>query len=335
MRRTRSTWPALIAVSVLTLAACGGDDGGDSGGGGGGGGDAAAAEYPTETINLIVPYAPGGPTDLAGRTIGSCIEEELGQTVVVENREGASGSVGMQAMLAGGDDGHSISLIAVPATATNPLQDDVGYTNEDYLPIAAVTQIPSALIVGADSQFADAEEFFAYAEENPGELNVGVPGATTSQAMELRRLAEEYGVEVTAVPFTGNAEMTTAILGGNVDAIFINASQDVLENIEAGSFVPLAVSPPEPVDYIDAPTLAEVGYPELTNSVSVFGLAAPAGVPENVVSTLEDTVQTCLEQEEVRGQLGEQYVPDEFVDSEAFQARIDSIIEAYGPILQE
>ncbi|MCZ2858429.1 Bug family tripartite tricarboxylate transporter substrate binding protein [Blastococcus sp. VKM Ac-2987] len=331
MRRTRSTWPALIAASVLTLTACGGsEDAGteDSGG-------EAAAEYPTETINLIVPYAAGGPTDLAARTIGSCIEEELGQTVVVENREGASGSVGMQAMIAGGNDGYSLSLIAVPASATNPLQDDVGYTNEDYVPIAAVTQIPSALIVGADSRFADAEAFFSYAEENPGELNVGVPGSTTSQAMELRRLAEEYGVEVTAVPFTGNAEMTTAILGGNVDAIFINSSQDVLENIDAGSFVPLAVSPPEPVDYIEAPTLAESGFEELTNSVSVFGLAAPTGVPDNVVSTLEETVDTCLQKDEVREQLGEQYVPDEFIGSDEFSTRIDEIVEAYGPILQE
>ena len=253
----------------------------------------------------------------------------------MENREGASGSVGMQAMIAGGNDGYTLSLIAVPASATNPLQDDVGYTNEDYVPIAAVTEIPSALIVGADSQFSTAEDFFTYAEENPGELNVGVPGTTTSQAMELRRLSEEYGVEVTPVPFTGNAEMTTAILGGNVDAIFINSSQDVLENIDAGEFVPLAVSPAEPVDYIDAPTLAESGFEELTSSVSVFGLAAPAGVPDDVVSTLEETVDTCLQKDEIREQLGEQYVPDEFIDSEAFSARIDDIVEAYGPILQE
>jgi tripartite-type tricarboxylate transporter receptor subunit TctC len=327
MRHTRSAGPALLAVSALTLAACGGN--GDDAGSGG-----DASDYPTKTINLVVPYAAGGPTDLAARTIGTCLEEELGQTVVVENREGASGSVGMQAMLAGGADGYSLSVIAVPATATNPLQADVGYTNEDYVAIAAITEIPSALIVGEDSPFADADAFFEEAKANPGELNVGVPGTTTSQAMELQRMAEEYDVEVTLVPFTGNAEMTTAILGGNVDAIFINASQDVLENIDSGNFVPLAISPPEPVDYIDAPTLAESGFPELTNSVSVFGLAAPAETPEEVVSTLEDTVSTCLEQDEVREQLGEQYVPDEFIGVDSFATRIEEIVEAYGPILE-
>jgi tripartite-type tricarboxylate transporter receptor subunit TctC len=330
MRHTRSAVPALLAVSVLTVAACGGDDGNGSGGSG-----EAASDYPTESINLIVPYAPGGPTDLAARTIGSCLEDQLGQTVVVENREGASGSIGMQAMLAGGDDGYTLSLIAVPATATNPLQEEVGYTNEDYIPIAAITEIPSVLAVGEGSPYADAEAFFQFAEENPGELNVGVPGTTTSQAMELQRLAAEYDVEVTQVPFTGNAEMTTALLGGNVDAVFINASQDVLENIEAGSFTPLAVSSPEQVDYIDAPTLAESGFPELTNSVSVFGLAAPAGTPDEVVTTLEDTVGQCLEDQKTIEALGEQYVPDEFIGTEAFSTRIDEIVEAYGPILQD
>lgn len=333
MRRTRRTAPALIAASVLMLAACGGDDEGGSSGGGGG---EAASDYPNDDISLYVPYAAGGPTDLAARTIGSCLEDEFGQTVVVENREGASGSIGMQAMLAEDPDGYTLSLIAVPASATNPLQgEDVGYTNEDYVPIAAVTEIPSVLAVGADSEYTDAEAFFEAAKDNPGQLNVGVPGTTTSQAMELKRMAEEYDTELTLLPFSGNAEMTAALLGGNVDAVFINSSQDVLENIEAGEFTPLAVSTPEPVEYIDAPPLAEVGFPELTNSVSVFGLAAPAETPDDVVSTLEDAVSTCLEKPETVEQLGEQYVPDEFIGTEAFQERIQEIVDVYGPILQD
>ncbi len=330
MRRDRYLVPALITTSAVVLAGCAETRGAGSGGG------EAAADYPTDDITLYVPYAPGGPTDLAARTVGDCLSEDFGQTVVVENREGASGSLGMQAMIAGGADGYSLSLIAVPASATNPLQEDVGYTNDDYVPVAAVTEIPSVLAVGQGSRFADAEALFAFAEANPGQVNVGVPGATTSQAMELQRMAQEYGVELTLVPFTGNAEMTTALLGGNVDAVFINASQDVLENIEAGSFLPVAISPEERVDYLaDVPTLAELGFPELTYSVSVFGLATPAGTPDEVVGTLEDAVSTCLEKPEVVEKLGEQYVPDEFIGAEAFQTRIDEIVEVYGPLLQE
>ena len=328
MRHPRSSLPVLVAASAVLLTACVAEDGGEGG--------AAAQDYPADDITLYVPYAPGGPTDLAARTVGDCLAEDFGRNVVVENREGASGSLGMQAMIQGGTDGYSLSLIAVPASATNPLQEDVGYTNDDYVPIAAVTEIPSVLAVGEGSRFADAGALFAEAEQNPGRVTVGVPGATTSQAMELRRLAEEYGVELSLVPFTGNAEMTTALLGGNVDAVFINASQDVLENIEAGSFVPLAISPEERVDYLpDVPTLAELGYPELTNSVSVFGLAAPAGTPDGVLQTLEDGVAACLEQPEVVEALGDQYVPEEFIDRDDFQARIDEIVEVYGPLLQE
>jgi len=327
MRHPRSSLPVLAAASAVLLTACVAEP--EEGG-------AAAEAYPAEDITLYVPYAPGGPTDLAARTVGDCLAEDFGRNVVVENREGASGSLGMQAMIQGGTDGYSLSLIAVPASATNPLQEDVGYTNDDYVPIAAVTEIPSVLAVGEGSRFADAGALFAEAEQNPGRVTVGVPGATTSQAMELRRLAEEYGVELSLVPFTGNAEMTTALLGGNVDAVFINASQDVLENIEAGSFVPLAISPEERVDYLpDVPTLAELGYPELTNSVSVFGLAAPAGTPDEVLQTLEDGVAACLEQPEVVEALGDQYVPEEFIGRDDFQARIDEIVEVYGPLLQE
>lgn len=328
MRHPRSSLPVLVAASAVLLTACVAEDGGEGG--------AAAQDYPADDITLYVPYAPGGPTDLAARTVGDCLAEDFGRNVVVENREGASGSLGMQAMIQGGTDGYSLSLIAVPASATNPLQEDVGYTNDDYVPIAAVTEIPSVLAVGQGSRFADADALFAEAEQNPGRVTVGVPGATTSQAMELRRLAEEYGVELSLVPFTGNAEMTTALLGGNVDAVFINASQDVLENIEAGSFVPLAISPEERVDYLpDVPTLAELGYPELTNSVSVFGLAAPAGTPDGVLQTLEDGVAACLEQPQVVEALGDQYVPEEFIGRDDFQARIDEIVEVYGPLLEE
>jgi tripartite-type tricarboxylate transporter receptor subunit TctC len=334
MRHLRTTG-TLLLVTGLLLAGCSSDDEPDIAADSGGGAD-AAADYPSEQITLYVPYAPGGPTDLAARTTGECLQEELGQTVVVENRAGASGSLGMQAMLQGGDDGHFLSLIAVPATATNPLQMDVGYTNEDYVPIAAVTEIPSVLTVGKDSEYATAEELFEAARANPGQLSVGLPGATTSQAMEIKRLAELYDVELTGVPFNGNAEMTTALLGGNVDSIFINASEDVLQNIEAGSFVPLAQSPEKPVDYLpDVPTLAELGFPELTSSVSVFGLAAPATTPEAVVEELESTVETCLEKPEVIERLDERYVPDEFIGTDAFKERIGAIVEAYGPILEQ
>ena len=303
----------------------------------GGGGSAESAEdYPSDDVTLLVPYGAGGPTDLAARTVAQYYENEFDQTILVENLAGASGAQAMNELIASQPDGYTIAIIAAPATVVVPLIEDVGYTADDFSTVGVITEIPSVLAVRGDSDYETAEDFFAAAEENPGQLNVGTAGANTSQGLEMKRLAEEYGIELSLVPFEGNAAMTSALLGGNVDAVFINASEDVLANIEGGEFRPLAVSPPERVEYLsEVPTLKEVGYEELTNSVSIFGLAAPNGTPEEIVGKLESTLQEALQDEEVRSQLGEQYVPEEFVGSEEFRQRLNDIVEAYRPLLEE
>ncbi len=334
MRPFRTTLPVLAMLSALTLGACGG--GADTASPASGAGDAGGAAYPTKKISMYIPFAPGGPTDLLGRATATFMEKDLGQTIVVENRPGASGSLGIQAMLAGGNDGHSLSIIAVPATATNPLQQDVGYTNDDYIPVGVISVIPSVIVVPGNSPYADASAFFSAAKAKPGSIKVAVPGATTSQAMELKRLGQLYGITVTPVPFNGNAEIITALLGGNVDAAFVNSSKDILGNIDAGKFKPLVVSPPERVDYLkDVPTLKESGFSELVNSVSVFGLAAPKGTPESVITRLEESLRKSQQDPEVVKVLDKKYVPEEFIGGEDFRGTIDDILKAYGPILKK
>lgn len=327
MTNDRHRFPAVLAAAALIAAGCGAD------GGAGTGGDPQT--WPSEDMTLYVPYAPGGPTDNAARATGERLGRELGVNVVVENRPGGSGSIGMQAMINEGNDGHALSFIAVPATATNPLQMDVGYDNDDYTPVAAVIEIPSLLAVPTSSPHTDAGAFFDAARQSPGSLTIGVPGSTTSQAMEITRLADLHDVALTPIPFDGNAEMTTALLGANVDAVLINASQDVIENVEAGQFVPLAQSGPERVDYLaDVPTLAESGFPELTASVSLFGLAVPAGVDDAIVARLEEVVREALEDPEFVQRVDERYVPQQFVGRADFEQRIAEIVQTYGPILQ-
>ena len=302
----------------------------------GGGSGESAEDYPSDDVRLLVPYGAGGPTDLAARTVAQYFEGEFDQTVLVENLAGASGAQAMNELIASQSDGYTTAIIAAPATVVVPLVEDVGYTADDFSTVGAITVIPSVLTVRSDSEYETAEDFFAAAEENPDQLNVGVAGANTSQALELRLLAESYGVELSLVPFRGNAEMTSALLGGNVDAVFINASEDVLANIDGGEFKPLAVSPPERVEYLsDVPTLKELGYEELVNSVSIFGLAAPNGTPDEVIGRLESTLQEALQDEEVREQLGEQYVPEEFIGAEELRQRLNEIVEAYRPLLEE
>ncbi|WP_244523785.1 tripartite tricarboxylate transporter substrate binding protein [Blastococcus sp. DSM 46786] len=315
------------------VAACGGEDGGGgTAAEGGGGGDASS--YPTESIRMIVPYGAGGPTDLTTRTVGACIEEELGQTVVVENLPGGSGALATTELVAAEPDGYTLSLVTAGTMVLTPLANEVGYTKDDITPVGVMTEVPSVLAVGENSPYATAEDFFAAVEAQPGTVTVGTPGASTPQAIELQRLAEEHGVQVTAVPFNGNAEMTTALLGGNVDAVLINASSDVVQNIESGAFVPLVASPEERLSWLpDTPTFTELGYDGLTLSGSTFGLAGPAGLPDDVVSTLEDTLQTCLDKPEVQQTLGEEYVLEEFAGAEELGGVLDRTQEVYEPIL--
>jgi tripartite-type tricarboxylate transporter receptor subunit TctC len=317
----------LAALSLVALLAACGEEGGN-----GGGGDAAS--YPTESIRLLVPYGAGGPTDLTTRTIGSCLEDELGETVVVENLPGGSGALATTELVGAEPDGHTLSLVTAGTMVLTPLANEVGYTKDDITPIGVMAEVPSVLAVGQDSPYATAEDLFAAAESAPDTISLGVPGASTPQAIELQRLADEHGVEVTVIPFDGNAEMTTALLGGNVDGVLINASQDVVQNIESGAFVPLVASSEERLSWLpDTPTFTELGYDGLTLSGSTFGLAGPAGLPEDVVTVLEETLRGCLGQDEVRAQLGERYVPEDFVDGDGLAEVLDETQEVYEPIL--
>ena len=318
---------SLAACAVLALLTACADEGGGSP-------EEAATDYPTQEIRLLVPYAAGGPTDLTARAYGASLEEQLGQTVVVENMEGGSGAIAMQELAGAEPDGYTLSLVTAGTLVLTPLANEVGYTKDDVTPIGVMAEVPSVLAVGSGSPFATAEDFFAAAEADPGTITVGTPGASTPQGIELVRLQEEYGVEVTIVPFNGNAEMTTALLGGNVDAVLINASSDVTANIDAGQFRPLAVSSEEPLPWLpDTPTLAESGFPDLTLSGSTFGLAGPADLPEEIVTVLEDALRTAHGEQGVIDQIGEEYVTGEFRGADELQEILDRTQEVYEPLL--
>ena len=319
----RRAWAGFAAAAAVTLS-CSGQA------------PDTPDEYPTEEITVLVPYTAGGPTDLAARTMGAHLEKALGETVIVENLPGAAGSVAMNELVASEPDGHTLTLIAAPSTVVTPMIQDVPYDANSFVTIGVITEVPSVLAVAGDSEFADAAAFLDAARQRPCELTVGTPGATTSQAIGLRRLANEYGVQLTVVPFNGNAELIQAVLGDAVDAVLINVSQDIRAQFDAGAFRPLAISPAERVDYLpDTPTLAELGFPDLTYSTSLFGLGAPAGTPPEVVERLEAAMREGLDDPAVRQQLDEAYVPDEFIGAAAFRQRLDEIVRVYGPVAQE
>ena len=322
MKSTR-LFAALLAASVLT--ACGGEDSGSGG--------QAAEEFPTESVRLLVPYTAGGPTDIAARALAKHMEEELDQSIVVENLPGASGATAYQQLIASEADGYTLSMTALPTAVLNYLSNDVGYTREDFTPIGVVTRVPSGIVVPADSPHEDLESLFEAARSNPGSVTVGTPGATNTHAAETRRITQLYDVPLTVVPFDGNSEVQTALLGENVTAGFVNLSQDMLPAIESGDLRVLAVGSEEPLPYVDAPTFVELGFPELVQSTTTFGVIGPAGIPDEVTQTLEDTLRSASEEPSVVETLDERYVPEEFIGSEGLAQLFAETEETFRDVM--
>jgi tripartite-type tricarboxylate transporter receptor subunit TctC len=312
---------AATLAAALMLAACGGQ------------GSEEPEAYPSQEIRLIVPYVAGGPTDIAARALGKFMEGSLGQTVVVENLPGASGSTAYQEMLASDADGYTISMTALPTAVLNYLYNDVGYTKEDFAPIGVITQVPSALVVPAASPYTDLESLFDAARSDPALVTVATPGATNTHAAETRRITQTYGVPLTVVPFNGNQEVLTALLGGNTVAGFVNVSQDMLPQIESGQLRALAVGTEQRLRYLDAPTFTELGYPELTQSTTTFGVIAPAGTPQPVIARLEEALRAASADPETVKALDERYVPEQFLGSADLAALMAETEETFKGVV--
>lgn len=329
-RNGRSLIAAGAIMGVALLAGCSSA---------GGAGESAAPEgdgaaFPSGDIRFVIPYSAGGPTDVTARALAPCLSDTLGTNVIAENITGGSGSVGLQDMISKPADGQTIAIVSPGMVALSPIANGLDYSREDVTSIGVISYSPMILVVPDGSPFGSAEDFFAAAEDAPGTLTVGVSGASTPQAIELQRLADEYDVEVTVVPFDGSAGAITALLGGHVDSIFVNDQEDVVQRVESGDFNALAVSSPERQAHLeDAPTLAELGYDDLTLAVTIYALAAPAGTPADVLATLSDSLESCLTNPETVDAIGEDYVPAEYQTGDDFDGFLAEAEEVYTRIL--
>lgn len=319
------SFAALAGVLAVSMAACG--DSASSG---------DAEDYPAGDITMVVAYAAGGPTDLAGRAVAKQFEKDLGVSVVVENLEGASGAVGSAKVINSKPDGLTLGTTTASAISRVPTIEKVGFEAGDGTPIGVVTESPGVFFVKEDSPYKTFDDLLADAKKRPGKITVGAAGAQTPQAVELLRMGTEYDTEFKLVPFQGDAPALTGLLGDNVDVIIPSYNEQVRAQHEAGKIRPLAVMGPDRKEYLgDTPTLAESGFDKLTYGISSFIVIAPKDTPEEIVTKLEDSLETALEDPATRKAAGELNIPAEFIGSEELQQKIDDEVKDLTPVLKQ
>jgi tripartite-type tricarboxylate transporter receptor subunit TctC len=265
---------------------------------------ARAADYPERPIRLIVPFAPGGATDLAARILQPPFSEAIGQPIVVENRAGAAGNIGMEAAARAAPDGYTLYLGNVGTLAVNPTVFARTLRlrpTEDFAAISLVSETPDALVAHPAAPFASVPELLAYARAHPGRVNFGSPGAGSLNRLEMELLRElAGGLDMVHVPYPGGAgPAVTAVMAGDVHCLFVTLSSAVGQ-VQAGRLRALAVTTAGRVAALpEVPTMVESGYAAFVAS-SWQGLLAPAGTPEPIIRRWHAVTEAVLRLPEVR-----------------------------------
>lgn len=261
--------------------------------------------WPSRPIRLIVPFAAGGAADSAARTIAPRMGEQLGQTIVVENRTGAGGSVGGATVAQAAPDGYTLMWDASSHIVNPALLKGLSFDYATaFTPVSLVTTFPQVLAVKADSPVRDLAGFIALAKQKPGQLNIGTQGNATAGHLAVAQFQRLAGIELQHVPYRGGADAARDIAGGNLDAVFITV-------LSAGPVVAsgrarfLAVASEQRVSVQpDVPTFAEAGLPGLALSewAALFG---PAGLPPAIAERLHAVLKQALSEPEVQARLAQ------------------------------
>jgi len=272
---------------------------------------AQAQAWPAKPLRIVVAYPPGGVSDVVARAIGEKLATQIGQPVVVENKAGASGSIGMDAVAKAAPDGHTIGFSAVSPLVLNPhLSKSPFDPARDIAPVASVMYSPVLLVATPAAQARDFKELLAQAKAHPGAVRWSTSGPASLGHIMLEQIKAAAGVDITHVPYKGGGQQITDALGGQFEVLSVNASPALMGHVKAGKLRVLAVGAPSRLDALpQVPTLAELGYPA-ANLVSLFGFFAPAGVPQPVLERLNAEINKALALADVRTRLtGSDNVP--------------------------
>jgi tripartite-type tricarboxylate transporter receptor subunit TctC len=318
MKKAGSLFPLLFAAAALVA-----------------GSGAAAQGFPSRTITVVVPFSAGGPVDSMGRLIASKMSESVGQPVIVENRVGAGGAIGMNAVAKAEPDGYTI-LYSPNSVAINPaLYRKLPFNAEtDLVPVSQALSTTLVLAANPKLKVASVQDLVALAKAQPGKLNFGSSGVADPLQLGMELLKTSAGIDMLAIPYKGQGPMFSALLAGEVDVAIVSL-QGALAPFRNGTLRVLAVAGSKRSDVIPSvPTVAESGVPGFDMS-SWHGFFAPAATPREVVSRLQQEIYKAVHLPEVRKRV--ESTGNEVVGStpEEFAAKFKSDVARFKKIVHD
>ncbi|MCH1989890.1 Bug family tripartite tricarboxylate transporter substrate binding protein [Achromobacter xylosoxidans] len=292
--------------------------------------------YPSKPIRLIVPFPPGGTTDIVGRLFADKLGKELNQTVVVENRGGAGGSIGSAFVASSAPDGYTLGIATVSTHGINPaIYPNLPFDGEkDFTPVSNLAAVPNIMTINPKVQAKDMAEFIKLAKSQPGKLTYASAGnGSVSHMMgELFKMAS--GTDLMHVPYRGVGPALNDALAGQVDVMYDNLPS-TLPHVQSGRLIAMAVAAPKRVASLPTvPTFAEVGLPAV-NDASWFGLVAPAKLPAPVLAKLNAAVQKVSAEADVKSRLEALGAEPAANSPEAFAKQISAEIAKNKRIAKE
>ena len=297
---------------------------------------ASAQDYPGRPITLIVPFPPGGVADNVARPVALALGKQLGQAVIIENKQGAGGGIGMAQVAKAKGDGYTL-LLALSSISIIPEADKVLgraplFTLDQLTPIARFTADPVVLAVRAESPWKTYADFIAYAKANPKKINYGSSGNYGTMHVPMEMLGSVSGASFTHVPFTGAAPAVTALLGGSLDAVASGPST-VVQHVKAGKLRVLANWGPERHPALpDVPTLRELGV--TVEFAQWAGLFAPSSTPEPIVNALRKAARDMQDDAAFKQTFVTLQTPLAYLDAPAFRAYWDIDAKKMADVVQ-
>lgn len=296
---------------------------------------AIAQAYPERPVTIIVPFTPGGTTDILAREIGARLQAAFGQSVIIDNRPGAGGSIGAEVAARAKPDGYTLLMGHIGTLAINPsVYPKLGYDPvKSFAPVALVARVANILVVNAKSPVTSLAGLVQEAKANPGKLAYGSGGNGSAAHIATEYLRHVSGVDLLHVPYKGTAPFVTDLLSGEIQVGFTGATV-VMQHVRAGRLRALAASSAKRMmAYPDLPTVAESGYAGF-EADQWYGVVAPAGTPEAVIRKLNAAINQALETTELRSRLESEGAEAAPGDPESFGRYIAAEIERWRPILK-